>query len=60
MPLRTEIAPLLIATQLEEWNYAGATAIAAVLLVTSFGLLLAINALQRFASRRLAGVGGSV
>ena len=37
MPLRTEIAPLLIVTQLEEWNYAGATAIAAVLLVISFG-----------------------
>jgi sulfate/thiosulfate transport system permease protein len=59
MPLRTEIAPLLIVTQLEEWNYAGATAIAAVLLVTSFALLLGINALQRLASRRLAGAGAS-
>jgi sulfate transport system permease protein len=57
MPLRTEIAPLLIVTQLEEWNYAGATAIAAVLLVSSFALLLGINALQRLASRRLAGIG---
>ena len=56
MPLRTEIAPLLIVTQLEEWNYAGATSIAAVLLVTSFGLLLGINALQKFASRRFSGV----
>jgi sulfate transport system permease protein len=55
MPLRTEIAPLLIVTQLEEWNYAGATAVAAVLLVISFGLLLGINALQKFATRRFAG-----
>jgi sulfate/thiosulfate transport system permease protein len=55
MPLRTEIAPLLIVTQLEEWNYAGATAIASVLLVISFGLLLAINAFQKLASRRFAG-----
>jgi sulfate transport system permease protein len=56
MPLRTEIAPLLIVTQLEEWNYAGATAVAAVLLVISFGLLLGINALQKFATRRFSGV----
>jgi sulfate transport system permease protein len=55
MPMRTEIAPLLIVTQLEQWDYAAATAIAAVLLVISFGLLLAINALQRWGSRRLAG-----
>jgi sulfate transport system permease protein len=55
MPLKTEIAPLLIVTQLEEWNYAGATAIAAVLLVISFALLLAINAFQKLASRRFAG-----
>jgi sulfate transport system permease protein len=57
MPLRTEIAPLLIVTQLEEWDYAAATAIAAVLLVISFVLLLGINALQRYGSRRLAGAG---
>jgi sulfate transport system permease protein len=55
MPGKTEIAPLLIVTRLEEYDYAGATAIAAVLLVVSFGLLLAINALQRFGARRLAG-----
>ena len=48
MPGRTEIAPLLIVTKLEQYDYAGATAIAAVLLVVSFGLLLGINALQRF------------
>jgi sulfate transport system permease protein len=57
MPGRTEIAPLLIVTKLEQYDYAGATAIAATLLVISFGLLLGINALQRFGSRRLAGAG---
>ena len=60
VPLKTEIAPLLIVTQLEQWDYAGATAIASVLLVISFALLLGINALQRYGSRRLAGVGDSV
>jgi len=59
MPMKTEIAPLLIVTELEQWNYAGATAIAAVLLVISFALLLAINALQRLGSRRLAGTSGA-
>ena len=44
--MKTEIAPLLIVTQLEQYDYAGATAIAAVLLVASFALLLGINALQ--------------
>ncbi|HVP28528.1 MAG TPA: sulfate ABC transporter permease subunit CysT [Myxococcota bacterium] len=48
MPMKTEIAPLLIVTKLEQWDYAGATAIAVVLLVASFALLLAINALQRW------------
>jgi sulfate transport system permease protein len=51
MPLRTEIAPLLIMTKLEQYDYAGATAVAVVLLVISFGLLLAINLLQ-WAARR--------
>jgi sulfate transport system permease protein len=55
MPLKTEIAPLLVVTQLEQWNYAGATAIAAVLLVISFVLLLGINAFQRWGSRRFGG-----
>jgi sulfate/thiosulfate transport system permease protein len=59
LPMRTEIAPLLIVTQLEQFDYAAATAIAAVLLVVSFALLLAINALQRYASRRLAGAPGT-
>jgi len=47
LPMKTEITPLLIVTKLEQYDYAGATAIAAVLLITSFLLLLAINALQR-------------
>jgi sulfate/thiosulfate transport system permease protein len=55
MPMKTEIAPLLIVTQLEQWNYAAATAIAAVLLVVSFVLLLSINAFQRWGSRRFGG-----
>lgn len=46
MPMRTEIAPLLIVTKLEQYDYAGATAVAAVMLVASFALLLTINLLQ--------------
>ena len=45
-PMRTEITPLLIVTKLEEFDYPGATAIAVVMLVASFVLLLAINFLQ--------------
>jgi sulfate/thiosulfate transport system permease protein len=52
MPLRTEIAPLLIMTRLEQYDYAGATAIAAVMLVASFALLLAINRLQAWTRTR--------
>jgi ABC-type sulfate transport system permease component len=44
MPMVSEITPLLIITKLEQYDYAGATAIAAVMLVASFVLLLAINA----------------
>ena len=47
LPMKTEITPLLIVTNLEQYDYAGATAIAAVLLITSFILLLGINVLQR-------------
>src|ERR1035438_1711616 len=54
MPFRTEIAPFLIVTKLEQYDTAGATAIALVLLVTSFVLVFTINALQRW-TRRLAG-----
>ncbi len=52
MPMKTEIAPLLIVAKLEQYDYAGATAIAVVLLVFSFLLLLAINLLQRWSGRR--------
>jgi len=52
LPYKTEIAPLLIVTQLEQYDYAGATAIAVLLLVISFSMLLVINALQRWSGRR--------
>ena len=52
MPFKSEIAPLLIVTKLEEYDYAGATAIATVLLLTSLVLLLAINAYQGRELRR--------
>jgi sulfate transport system permease protein len=51
LPMKTEIAPLLIMTKLEQFDYAGATAIAIVMLVASFALLLSINLLQRWTSR---------
>lgn len=51
MPMRTEIVPLLIVTKLEQYDYAGATAIAVVMLVLSFVLLLVINVLQRWSGR---------
>ena len=47
MPGKTEIVPLLIITKLEQYDYAGATALAALMLVISFALLLVINFLQR-------------
>jgi len=46
MPMRTEIAPLLIMSKLEQYDYAGATAIAVVMLVISFAVLLTINIVQ--------------
>lgn len=52
MPMVSEITPLLIITKLEQYDYAGATAIATVMLVIAFGLLLAINLLQAWARRR--------
>jgi sulfate transport system permease protein len=54
MPLQTEIAPLLIMTRLEQYDYAGATAIASVLLGMSFLLLLGINPLQAWSRPREA------
>jgi sulfate transport system permease protein len=54
MPMRTEISALLIITKLEHYDYAGATAIAVVMLSLSFVLLLIINALQGWSARRVA------
>jgi sulfate transport system permease protein len=52
MPMVSEITPLIIITKLEQYDYAGATAVAVVMLVISFILLLAINGLQWWNSRR--------
>jgi sulfate/thiosulfate transport system permease protein len=51
MPYRTEIVPLLIVTRLEQYDYAGATALASVMLLASFGILLVVNLLQRWSRR---------
>jgi sulfate transport system permease protein len=53
MPMVSEITPLLIMIKLEQYDYAGATAIALVFLVASFAMLLAVNALTRRAAARL-------
>ncbi len=52
MPYISEITPLLIIAKLEQYDYAGATAIALAMLLISFALLLAINGLQWWSSRR--------
>lgn len=52
MPMKTEITPLLIMTKLEQYDYAGANAIAAVMLIVSFVLLFLINLLQYWSSHR--------
>jgi sulfate transport system permease protein len=52
MPMISEITPLIIITKLEQYDYTGATAIAVVMLVSSFALLLLINLLQAWARRR--------
>lgn len=49
MPMETEIVPLIIVSKLEQYDYAGATAVACIMLVLSFSLLLAINLLQKWA-----------
>jgi sulfate/thiosulfate transport system permease protein len=54
IPMVSEITPLIIITKLEQYDYAGATAVAAVMLVMSFVLLLAINALQAWTARSSA------
>lgn len=55
MPMRTEITSLLIITKLEQYDFAGASALAVVMLMASFAILLAINILQWLYSRRLRG-----
>jgi len=55
MPMISEITPLLIVIKLEQYDYAGATALAVVMLVVSFVLLLGINSLQWWAARRSTG-----
>lgn len=52
MPMVSEITPLIIITKLEQYDYSGATAVAVVMLVASFLLLLAINTLQWWARKR--------
>jgi sulfate transport system permease protein len=54
VPFKSEIAPLLIIMQLEEYNYVGAAAIACVMLVISFAVLLLLNLLQHWQQRRTA------
>jgi sulfate/thiosulfate transport system permease protein len=56
MPMVSEITPLLIITKLEQYDYAGATALAVVMLVISFVMLLIINLLQWWSRRRSASV----
>ena len=52
MPMKTEITPLLIIIKLEQYDYAGATALAVSMLVVSFGMLLIINLLQWWSTKR--------
>jgi sulfate transport system permease protein len=52
MPMKTEITSLLIVTKLDQYDYAGATAIAVVMLVASLILLLPINLLQKWSGSR--------
>jgi sulfate transport system permease protein len=56
MPMKTEITSLMIIAKLEQYDYAGATSIAVVMLLASFVLLLAINALQWWSGQRQRGV----
>ncbi len=55
MPMKTEIVPLIIVSKLEQYDYVGATAVACIMLVLSFALLLAINLMQRWAGARTRG-----
>ncbi len=55
MPGISEILPLLIVIKLEQFDYAGATVLASLMLIASFVLLLAINLLQAWTRRRQGG-----
>jgi sulfate transport system permease protein len=55
MPGVSEIAPLLIVTKLEQYDYVGAAAIATVMLVVSFAILIALNGIEHWARRRHGG-----
>lgn len=55
MPMKTEVAPLLIMGKLEQFDYAGASAVAVVMLVFSFAVLLGVNLLQARVAGREAG-----
>ena len=55
LPGVSEIAPLLIVTKLEQYDYVGATALAAVMLAMSFALLLAVNLLQKWRRAKMGG-----
>lgn len=52
LPLETEIVPLLIVTKLEQYDYAGATGVAVVMLAVSFAILLGINVLEARSRRK--------
>jgi len=54
LPMRTEMTTVLIMARLEQFDYAGATALASVMLGMSFALLLGINVMQWMARRRMA------
>jgi sulfate transport system permease protein len=56
LPMKTEIAPLLIVIRLEEFDYNGAVAIALAMLSISFCMLLAINLIQIWSRRRMGAV----
>jgi sulfate transport system permease protein len=57
LPMKTEIAPLLIVIKLEQFDYVGAAAIGFMMLVISFVMLLSINLLQTWGRRRLVAAG---
>jgi sulfate transport system permease protein len=60
MPMKTEITPLLIMTKLEQFDYAGATALALVMLVASFAILIGINSLTWRARRRATRIPSAI